>query len=159
MSTTQTLPPMPPIGQPESFYVKAVHDADRAGDVHAREAFKVGQYITLANDPHLSWEEKLKYFCHALRRHCVPPPLAEEPVWIFYRSLANLVKQNAGQEALRVASSEDDLYATRINMGQSREQIDNEAEAFFGRLVPTECPEWFNEDDYRQLKLLRDQWI
>ena len=22
-----------------------------------------------------------------------------------------------------------------------------------------ECPEWFNEEDYGQLKLIRDQWI
>ncbi|HWB53556.1 MAG TPA: hypothetical protein VG722_05165 [Tepidisphaeraceae bacterium] len=159
MSATQTLPPLPPIGQPESFYVKAVHDADREGDVHKREAYKVGQYVTLATDPHLSWEEKLKYFCHALKRHCVPPPLPEEAVWVFYRSLANLVKQYAGQEALRLASIEDDLYATRINMGQTRQQIENDAEAFFGHLVPAECPAWFNDEDYKQLKLLRDQWI
>jgi hypothetical protein len=80
-------------------------------------------------------------------------------VWAFYSGLANLVRQHAGQEALRLASTEDDLYAARLAMGQTREHIEDEAEEFFGRLVPGECPEWLNEDDYNQLKLIRDQWI
>jgi hypothetical protein len=42
----------------------------------------------------------------------------------------------AAQEALRLASTEDDLYAARINMGQTREKIEDEAEHFFARLVP-----------------------
>jgi len=155
----QNLPPMPEIGHPESYYSRIVHQADRDSDIHRREAAKVGQYISLAIDPHLTWEEKLKYFRHAIKRHCVPPPLPEENVWMFYRSLANLVRQYAGQEALKIASTEDDLYAARLNMGQVREKIENEAEDFFARLVPTECPDWFNEEDYQQLKLIRDQWI
>src|SRR5689334_2491762 len=56
------LPPLPQIGHPESYYAKQVHLADKVGDRHGHEANKVGQYITLALDPHLSWEEKLKYF-------------------------------------------------------------------------------------------------
>jgi hypothetical protein len=44
-------------------------------------------------------------------------------------------------------------------MGQTREKIEDEAEQFFARIVPGECPEWFNEEDYGQLKLIRDQWI
>jgi hypothetical protein len=153
------LPSMPEIGHAESYYAKMVHEADRRGDPHAREAYKVGQYVTLALDRNLTWEEKLKYFKHALKRHCAPPPLPDEPVWLFYRSLANLVKQHAGQEALRLVSTEDDLYAARLNMGQTRETIENEADQFFARLIPPECPEWLNEEDYQQLKLMRDQWI
>src|SRR4051794_40646834 len=99
---SQTLPPMPEIGHPESYYAKKVHEADRQGDVHKREAHKVGQYITLALDPHLEWEEKLKYFRHAIKRHCVPPPLPDDAVWMFYRALADLVRQYAGQEALKM---------------------------------------------------------
>src|SRR4051812_48035664 len=114
---SQALPPMPEIGHPESFYAKKVHEADREGDVHKREAFKVGQYITLALDPHLEWDEKLKYFRHALKRHCVPPPLPDDSVWMFYRRLQDLVRQHAGQEALRLVSQEDDLYAARLAMG------------------------------------------
>jgi hypothetical protein len=78
---------------------------------------------------------------------------------MFYRSLADLVRQYCGQEALRLVSTEDDLYAARINMGQTRDKIENEAEQFFGRIIPGECPEWFNEEDYAQLRLIRDQWI
>jgi hypothetical protein len=156
---SRQLPPLPEIGHPEAYYAKQVHLADKIGDRHGHEAYKVGQYVTLALDPHLSWEEKLKYFKHALKRHCVPPPLPDDDVWMFYRGLADLVRQHAGQEALRLASIEDDLYAARLAMGQTRENIENDAESFFQRLCPPECPEWFNEEDYGQLKLIRDQWI
>ena len=159
ISEHRQLPPLPEIGHPESYYAKLVHRADAVGNKHAHEAYKVGQYITLAIDPHLTWEEKLKYFQHALKRHCVPPPLPDDDVWVFYRGLADLVRQHAGQEALRMASTEDDLYAARLAMGQTREHIEDEAEEFFGRLVPPECPPWLNEEDYNQLKLIRDQWI
>jgi hypothetical protein len=152
---------MPEIGHPESWYAKRVHQADKAGQTHAHEAYKVGQYITLALDPHLVWEEKLKYFQHALKRHCNPPPFPDDDVWMFYRQLADLVRVYAGQEALRIASAEDDLYAARLSMGQDREKIEDEAEQFFSRLIPSgdECPHWFNEDDWQQLHMVRDQWI
>ena len=52
---------MPPIGRPESFYSKLAHEADKMGDMHAHEAAKVGQYITLALDPALSWATAGKY--------------------------------------------------------------------------------------------------
>jgi hypothetical protein len=152
---------MPEIGRPESYYAKLVHEADKQGDVHAHEAAKVGQYITLALDPNLSWEQKLKYFRHALKRHCQPPPYPDDDVWMFYHQLADLVRQYCGYEALRLASTEDDLYAARLSMGQSREKIEDEAEQFFLKLMGSgdHCPEWFNETDWAQLKLIRDQWI
>ena len=158
---TRQLPPMPEIGRPESFYAKLVKHADQQGDVHLHESAKVGQYITLALDPALSWEDKLKYFRHALKRHCVPPPYPDDDVWMFYQQLAELVRQYAGHEALRIASTEDDLYAARLSMGQEREKIEDDAETFFGRLMGRgdQCPEWFNETDWSQLKLIRDQWI
>ena len=66
----------------------------------------------------------------------------------------------ACQEALRIASSQDDLYAARIAMGQTADKIAEDAEMFFARLCPgDQTPECFNEEDYRQLKLLRDQWV
>ena len=155
------LPPMPIIGRPEGYYAKLAHEADRAGNPHAYEAAKVGQYVTLALDPALMWEEKLKYFRHALKRHCNPPPFPSDEIWLYYRDLANLVRVHAGAEALRIASTEDDLYAARESMGQLRHKIEDEAEVFFDRLIPrTEtCPEWFNEEDWNQLRLIRDQWI
>lgn len=158
---TRTLPPMPPIGHPESFYAKLAHQADKDSDVHAHEAAKVGQYITLALDPALPWNDKLKYFRHALKRHCQPPPFPDDDLWVFYRQLANLVRQYAGAEVLRLASTEDDLYAARLAMGQDREKIEDEAENFFASLMSgyDHCPPWFNESDWEQLRLLRDQWI
>jgi hypothetical protein len=160
----RTLPPMPTIGCPESYYAKLAHDADRQADAHAHESAKVGQYITLALDEHLTWDDKLKYFRHALKRHCQPPQYADENVVLFYRGLADLVRQHAGLEALRIASREDDLYAARLSMGQSREDIENEAEEFFLKLMGAstadgQCPPWFNDVDWQQLKLIRDQWI
>ena len=80
---------------------------------------------------------------------------------MFYHRLADLVRTTAGAEALRLASLEDDQYARRLTMGQEREKIEEDAEAFFVRFIPPgdECPEWFNAEDFAQLKLLRDQWI
>ena len=158
-STPRKIPRMPEVGYPESHYARKIRQADLDGDTHSHEAYKVAQYITLGLDEHLTWEEKLKYFNHALKRHCTPPPLPDDDVWAFYQGLANLVRQHAGQEALKLVSNEDDLYAARLAMGQTREHIEDEADDFFGRFVPGECPEWFNEDDYNQLKLIRDQWI
>jgi hypothetical protein len=152
---------MPEIGHPESYYAKRVHMADEAYDVHAHEAAKVGQYVTLAMDQSLSWDEKLKYFRHALKRHCQPPPFPDDDVWMFYRNLADLVRRYCGYEALRLASAEDDLFAARLSMGQTREKIEDDAEAFFGKLLGQgdQCPDWFLEEDYAQLKMIRDQWI
>lgn len=162
MSMTQqhVFPPLPAVGQPERYYAHKVREADRHGDRFAHEAYKVGQYITLALNTRLTWDQKVKYFQHALHRHCLPPPLPDEETWLFFKSLAALVRQHAGEEALRIASRQDDLYAIRLRMGQEKEKIADDAGVFFARLIPQEhCPEWFNEDDYRQLKMMRDQWI
>lgn len=154
-------PPMPEIGKPESHYAKLARQADAEGNHYAHEVAKVGQYITLALDPRLDWLAKLRYFQHALKRHCVPPPVPDEPVWVFYRDLADLVRQYAGQEALRLASAEDDLYATRQALGSDRDAIEAEAEDFFSKLLGAgeRRPDWFNDVDWAQLKLIRDQWI
>lgn len=158
---TRQMPPMPEIGRPESYYAQLVRTADAQGQIHLREAAKVGQYITLALDPSLSWEDKLKFFRHALKRHCQPPPYPDDEVWMFYQQLADLVRQYCGAEALRLASIEDDLYAARLAMGQAREKIEDDAEQFFLKLMGRgdQCPEWFKEEDWAQLKLIRDQWI
>ena len=155
------LPQMPQVGLPESEYAILIRDADASGNPFAHEAAKVGQYITLALDSHLDWDSKVRYFQHALNRHCKPPPVPDEPVWYFYTSLANLVRKYAGQEALRLSSAEDDLYATRLEMGSNREMIEAEAETFFSNLMGAgdKRPNWFSEEDWAQLKLLRDQWF
>src|SRR4051795_7979272 len=77
----RVFPPLPEIGRPETYYAKMVHRADKAGDTFAHEAYKVGQYVTLAMAPNLSWEQKLRYLTHALKRHCQPPPFPDDEVW------------------------------------------------------------------------------
>ncbi len=160
VATTQKFPPMPDIGRPDVFYTHAIEIAEQEGDVHRRASLKVARYITLGLDPNLPWDAKRKYFLHALKHHCIPPS-ADEPTQQYYDQLADLVRQYAGSEALRLASAEDDMYAARLSLQQDRMQIEDDAEAFFGKLLNSgdHCPEHFNAIDWEQLKLLRDQWI
>lgn len=157
---TTNLPRLPEMGRSEPYYASLARRAREQNDPHLRAAAKVGQYIAIANDPALTWPQKLEHYRHALQRHCAPPPWPDEQTWLFYSGLANLIRQHAGRVALRLASSEDDLFAARLAMGQVREKIEDDAETFFAMLIPSAgCPEWFNEDDYETLKLIRNQWI
>lgn len=153
-------PPIPAIGRPDPYYKQAIEEAEQAGDVHLRAALKVARYISLAVAPKLPWEEKLRYFAHALKHHCAPPT-PDEPTVQYYQHLADLVRQHAGAEALRLASQEDDMWAARAALGQDRTQIEDDAESFFVRLLGQgdHCPEHFIDGDWAQLKLIRDQWI
>ncbi|MDB5332820.1 MAG: hypothetical protein JWP03_3971 [Phycisphaerales bacterium] len=161
MLAPRELPALPAIGLPESHYAKLIHRADKHGDTHLREALKVAQYVTLGVDPHLPWEKKQRYFEHAIRRHCEPPPLASEETWLFYMQLKDLVKQHAGQEALKIASHADDAYAHRMRLGQSADDLRGEARMFFRRIMGDGevKPVTFSEDDWHQLKLMRNQWV
>src|SRR5438552_11490077 len=92
MTQPRSFPAMPTIGRPESYYAKIAQEAENAGDQYAHEAAKVGQYVTLALDESLSWDEKVKYFKHALRRHCRPPEMTtDEDVVRFFSNLAAFV--------------------------------------------------------------------
>lgn len=160
MPTDQAIPALPELGHSENYYVRGAHRAETNGNELKVHSYKVGQYITLAMDYKLTWEEKLRYLKHTLNKHCVPPKILEDNVWGFYKELQRLVKDAAGQEALRIASAEDDMYAALLQMGRDRAEIENRAEVFFKRLIPCEeCPEFFHDTDYAQLKLIRDQWI
>ena len=156
------LPPMPRVGLPEETYLHVAHKAERNGDDLVFEAAKVGQYITLAtkraDDP---WHVKLKYFRHALKRHCQAPEHADAMTKEWFGKLATLVRAHAGAEALRLAGEMDDVYDARRSMGQSPEQIADDAEKFFDQVCPMceTCPPIYNEDDWRQLKIFRDRWI
>jgi hypothetical protein len=154
-------PPPPDIGLPESHYAKLAQRADRIGDLFGREAAKVGQYITLALDPKLDWPSKRRYFEHALHRHCVPPPLPNEEVWLFYQQLADLVRKHAGQEVLKLACAEDDKYDLLAKSGMQRTTIADKAEGFFDMLIGREYhrPDWLTEEDWAQLMLIRSQWM
>ena len=162
---TGVFPTMPQIGHPEMYYARLARDAECHHNTPAHEAAKVGQYVTLALDAHLSWPQKLRYFRHVMDRHCHPPKFSDkfrdDSCWQFYHDLADLVRSHCGAEALRLASVEDDAYAARLEMGQSRETIAEDAEVFFIALMGSfmECSTWFNHDDWEQLKLIRDQWV
>lgn len=153
-------PPIPEVGRPDPYYMRAIADAEQAGDVHLRAALKVVRYVTLATSPKLPWEEKQRYFAHVLKHHCMPPTW-DEPTKQFYQQLADLVRQYAGNEALRLASQEDDMWAARAALGQDRTQIEDDAENFFVRLLGQgdQRPDHFTDGDWAQLKLIRDQWI
>lgn len=155
------LPPMPEVGRPESYYARAAKRADELDNPHAKEAAKVGQYLTLALDGRLEWEQKLRYFRHAIRAHCQAPPLARDEVWMFYGQLADLVRQYAGEQAVRLASQMDDAWAGQLSIGIPREQIRAEAQAFFRRLVgdTDHCPDFLNRDDWEQIRILKTQWV
>ena len=155
------LPPLPEIGHPESYYARLAKQAERSGDIHAHEAAKVGQYITLALDPNLDWDTKRRYFRHAMRRHCTPPQVSSDLVEMYYQRLLDLVMHHAGAEALRLASSEDDKYACRLAGGEQRRTIMEDALEFFGNLmgVDDSCPSHFKEEDWLQLRIIRNQWI
>ena len=86
---------------------------------------------------------------------------AADPIWLFYAELANLVRRYCGNEALKLASREDDRYADMLRHGYDREKIENEAEMFFTHLMGNhqEHPIHFNEEDWMQLRMVRDQWI
>ena len=155
------LPSLPEIGYPEAYYSRRVKQADLLHDTHTREAYKVGQYVTLALAPTLDWDQKLRYFRHALRRHCCPPPLPSDDVWLFYQNLAELVRAHAGVEALKLAVREDEIYVRRLEMGSTRERIRPEAMQFFRKLLGDHehCPEQFTQEDWDQLKMIRNQWV
>jgi len=51
--------------------------------------------------------------------------------WLFYGQLADMVRRNAGTEALRLASQEDDYYMGQVNAGVPRQQIMVQASDLF----------------------------
>lgn len=153
------IPPMPEIGEDERYYVDGIKRAERDNDKYARVAYKVGQYVTLALDPKADWATKRKYFDHCIRRHCTPPNYAQGEVRKFFNDLTALVRRYAGQEALKICCEQDDLFAARLGMGQTNDDIVDDAEAFFDGIVPAEKPPWFTSDDWRQLTMIRDQWV
>jgi hypothetical protein len=155
------LPALPEIGFPESFYAKEVARADKAGNRHAHAAFKVGQYITLGMGMRLTWDQKRKYFSHAIRAHCTGPAMSSADVLKFYARLADMVRRHAGNEAIRLASREDDAWAAQLQRGVPRHEVFADAERFFRHLVG-DCsgiPDYFNAEDWEQLVILRNQWM
>ena len=152
--------PLPVIGHPEAFYLKHIQQAEASGDPHARASHKIGQHVTSALDPKLSWEQKHKRFVHCLHHYCVAPPDADEGIRGFYQKLADLVRRHAGQEALHLARARHGEYQRRLRAGESRDAIENDAELFFPTLLGHETrPEWCGSEAWNQISGLRDQWV
>ena len=156
------IPQMPKIGLPEETYLHVAHRAERAGDPLVFEAAKVGQYVSLAlRDPDAPWQTKLRYFRHALKRHCAAPENADAATKQWFERLANLVRTHAGAEALRLAAEVDEMYQARKSLGQDVEKIADDAERFFDQIAPMieSCPPVYTEEDWAKLKAIRDRWI
>lgn len=155
------LPPLPEIGQDEHVYARLARIADEHADREARDAAKVGLYVTLAIHRNMKWAEKLRHFRHALDKHCHASRNAATRIWKFYHALAHLVKENCGQEALRIASRKDDVYAARLAMGVSRAEIEASARKFFLELIGDgiNCPDHMLPDDFVMIRMIRDQWV
>ena len=155
------LPPMPQLGLPEAYYIRRAHEASRAGDDHLHEALKVAQYIAVGADPKLRWPAKLHAFRHAIKHHCNAPSIPDDRVWEFYSNLRMLVRDACGQEALRLASHEDDVFAKQVKLGRPRGHVEEDAQRFFDELMGrgSECPEHFHPEDWEQLRVFRLQWV
>ncbi len=156
------VPKMPRIGLPEKVYLQAAKEAEARGDDLTVEAAKVGQYVSLAlRDLDAPWSTKLKYFRHALKRHARPPEHADDVTKQWFGKLAHHARAYAGAEALRLAAEQDDCFEARQSMGQSEDNIADDAESFFDAVCPhcDTCPPIYNPEDWEQLKSLRDRWV
>jgi hypothetical protein len=103
----------------------------------------------------------MKFFRHAMRKHCVPPPISDVAVEGFYERLADFVKLHAGREALRVASMEDERFAMRERDGENHGKLVAEARGFFEKLLGPDSlrSDLFTDEDWQQLKIIRHQWL
>ena len=152
---------MPVIGYPEAYYLKHVKEADERGDQLGRDAYKVGQYVTLGMDHKEAPERKAKYFGHALRRHSTAPPGAPFNVQDFYHRLADLVRKSAGQEALRLAKREHETLQKRHSGGANREMLSHEFSEYLKKLTGDNhlhCPEWLSQECWDHIRAMRSHW-
>ena len=94
--------------------------------------------------------------------HDPPVPQLEnatEEVANFYLQLAHMVREQAGQEAQRVASKEDDKWAARLAAGEPRTAVVRDAEHFFHDMLHSNHkPDWINLEDYNALRILMKYW-
>jgi hypothetical protein len=152
--------PMPVIGHPEIFYVKHIKQAEETGAFHAREAYKVGRYVTLAIDPKLPWEEKIRYFKHVLKHHVTAPDGSDPETQQYYHKLLDLVKRYASQEAVKSIKHESDRLREMRQRGESLEKVRIEAGAALSRVIGDHaaCPHWMRPDAWEQVKMIQRQW-
>ncbi len=156
------LPGMPKVGLPEEMYLKVAKQASRHCNDLVHEAAKVGQYLTLATrNPDEPWPQKLKAFRHALKKHCIPPEHADELTKDWYKRLARHVRKHAGLEAVRLAEEVNERYEMRKSIGQTDDAISDDAEEFFDGVCPNceTCPPLYRDEQWEQIKEIRDRWI
>jgi hypothetical protein len=153
------LPTLPELGREDTYYGKVAHKAEKKGDLHTRAAYKVAQYLTLAQGA-ATWPDKLKYYRHAIEKHAHPKPPIDENVWAFYEQLKAWIRQEAGAEALRIARLEDHNFIDRTGKNEMRFRIVSDAAKVFRELLGAggERPEWFNEHDYNLLRQFQLKW-
>jgi hypothetical protein len=151
--------PMPVIGHPVAWYGRHIEQAETAGDVHARAAHKVGQYVTEAIDPKASLDHKLKCFKHALKHYCVAPEGADESLRIFYKKLGDVVRKYAANEALHEAQRFNLEAQKRAAQGTERTGLEDEADEFYTHLMGHErTPEWCTPEAAERIAKMRQQW-
>ena len=156
------LPPLPEVGRPESYYAQQVKQAEQQRNIHAREAYKVAVRRDAGNGPAAGLGKELRYFKHALRSHCVAPAGARRQALDVLRAARRHGEAECGRRGpIRLASLEDDYYMGQVNAGVPRPQIMAQAEIFFRKILGErdEKPEYLNQEDYEQLRILRNQWI
>lgn len=153
------LPSLPETGKSEQYYMDGGHQAELRHDRESHEAFKVGLYVTRALDHSDTWEKKLRCFDRALKHHCIAPTNSSVAIIEFYGQMAHWVRERAGQEALQIASRQDDRYAARLAGGEDRLHLVQEGRSFFKVLLPTDRrPDWMNLEDFELLRMLKRQW-
>jgi len=153
--------PTPVIGHPDHWYKSHAEQAEAAGDMLARCAYKVGQYITLGLDPHRSWEEKAKYFRHCLKHHCIAASDATPDEIVFRQKLRAIVLRHAGQEGLNLARKAHADFKMRLEMGATRDVLAEDADDLFLMLLGNSGshPEFFTPEVYEEIRSLRNRWV
>jgi hypothetical protein len=155
----RAMPPLPELGEVEKVYGKRAQHAEKSGDVHGASANKVAQYVTLALDSSLDWPGKARYFEHALKKHAAPKPPIDDQVIAYYLQLQSFVKQYAGSEALKLVYEQNAELQARKDKKEVIFKLRSEAAQFFKQFLPQgDKPDWFNDEDYRELISIRNKW-
>jgi hypothetical protein len=152
-----SFPELPALGKEDTYYGRIARHAEKEKDPYTQAAYKVAQYLTLAQSAK-TWTQKIRCYRHALEKHAVPQTAVDLSSVRFFEKLQDWVRRECGTDALRLASEEDDFYAQRLAHKEPRFKIVNEAAHFFPPMVPESCPMWFFKDDYEALRLLQLQW-
>ena len=138
--------------------MQKIQEAEESNNPLARDAAKVGVHHLGAGSGKMLGGQTAVFLAYAASPFQASPGRTHRDR-LLHRLGTIGARLRLGQEALRLASAQDDEYAVRLGVGANREDIENEADQFFSMLVPPSCPDWLKHEDYAQLVMLRDQWI